>query len=77
MTDRNRPADDSDIIDEASELPTPSQSGASGGTMTREIGQRDEDKTAMGGDPEPTSVDKQDKPAEGAASGQGKTDGGR
>ena len=77
MTDRNRRDDDSEIISEADELPTPSQSGSSGGDLAREIGQRDEDKSATGAGAQPTAVRKGDKPAEGDASGRGKTDGGR
>ena len=45
--------------------PAPSQSGSAGGTMARQVGQRDEAKTAAGGDPLPTSVDGRDKPEDG------------
>ena len=76
MTDRTRPQDN-DIIDRETELPTPSQGGSSGGTLAREIGQRDEDKTATGESDELTRVRKSDKPAEGAKTGPGKEDGGR
>ncbi|MGH6730031.1 MAG: hypothetical protein ACREBK_07740 [Sphingomicrobium sp.] len=66
------PHADNDIIDEAEELPTPSQGGSSGGELAREIGQRDEDKSALGDagkgrDPQVTAVRKGDKPAEGDA----------
>jgi hypothetical protein len=73
MTDTKRdPHADNDMIDEADDLPTPSQGGSSGGELAREIGQRDEDKSAFGGagegrDPTVTAVRKGDKPAEGDA----------
>lgn len=73
MTDTKRdPHADNDLIDEADDLPTPSQGGSSGGELAREIGQRDEDKSAFGGagegrDPTVTAVRKGDKPAEGDA----------
>ena len=63
MTDTKRdPHADNDIIDEADELPTPSQGGSSGGDLQREIGSFDEEKTATGADPQPTSVHKGQKP---------------
>ena len=69
MTDRDprnaSPRDDGELIDSADDLPTPSQGGTSGGGMQREIGARDEDKTALGGDPTPTSVHKGDRPDQG------------
>lgn len=37
------------------------QSGTGGGNIARDIGSRDEERTATGGDPEPTRVTKQDK----------------
>ena len=76
MSDRDRP-DDNEIIDRETDLPTPSQGGSSGGDLAREIGQRDEDKTATGASDQITAVRKGDKPAEGDASGPGKRDGGR
>jgi len=76
MTDRDRP-DDNAFIDRETELPTPSQGGSSGGDLAREIGQRDEDKTATRESDLPTSVDKSDKPAEGAKLGKGRGDAGR
>ena len=57
------PQTDSDVLE--SELPTPSQSGSSGGGMQREIGTLDEEKSATGGDPQPTSVHKGMKPRSG------------
>ena len=39
---------DNALIDEAEDLPTPSHQGSSGGDLAREVGQRDEDKTATG-----------------------------
>ena len=66
MTDTRRdPHADNDIIDEADELPTPSQGGSSGGDLQREIGSFDEEKTATGADPQPTSVHKGQKPRDG------------
>ena len=76
MTDRDRP-DDNEIIDRETDLPTPSQGGSSGGDLGREIGQRDEDKTATGESDQLTSVHKSDKPNDGDKSGPGKRDGGR
>ena len=62
MTDTRRdPHSEKDIIDEMDELATPSQSGASGGAMQREIAARDEAATSTGADPQPTSVHKGDK----------------
>jgi hypothetical protein len=56
----------SDAAIEAAEAePAPSHQGSAGGTMAREVGQRDEAKTAAGGDPLPTSVDGRDKPEDG------------
>jgi hypothetical protein len=65
----NTPRDphaDNDVIDEAVDLPTPSQGGSSGGDMQREIGALDEEKLATGADPQPTSVHKGQKPRDGA-----------
>ncbi len=76
MTDRDR-TDDNEIIERETAIPTPSQGGSSGGDLAREIGQRDEDKTATGESDELTRVRKSDKPAEGDESGPGKRDGGR
>jgi hypothetical protein len=59
------PHPDNDLIDQVDEFPTPSQSGAAGGELAREIANRDEDKTALGGDPQPTAVHKGDKPDAG------------
>ena len=82
MTDTKRdPHADNDLIDEAGDLPTPSQGGSSGGELAREIGQRDEDNSALGGagegrDPTVTAVRKGDKPAEGDATNLPNRDGG-
>ena len=62
--DKTRP-DDSALIDDAEELPTPSQGGASGGDMAREVGQRDELKSLSGDDRQPTRVNARDKPEDG------------
>jgi hypothetical protein len=50
--------DDRDLRDQ---VPTPSQSGSAGGTLAADIGSLDEEKTALGGDPEPTRATKQNK----------------
>ena len=62
---QTRRDDDSALIEDAEGLPTPSHQGSSGGAMAREVGLRDEAKTARGGDPLPTSVDKRDQPDDG------------
>lgn len=56
---------DNDLIDEAEDLPVPSQQGSGGGGMARQVGQRDEEKTATGEDPELTKVQKSDKAEKG------------
>jgi hypothetical protein len=66
MIDRPRD-DDSELIDEITELPTPSQGSASGGDLAREIGQRDEFSSAAGKDPSIARVQKGDKPRQGDA----------
>jgi hypothetical protein len=60
IKDQNRSEgrDDSDLHDDP---PAPGQGSAAGGNTAREIGSRDEERTARGGDPEPTRVTKQDK----------------
>ncbi|WP_022683888.1 hypothetical protein [Sphingobium bisphenolivorans] len=61
MTDKTsgaRGRADNDLNDEP---PAPSHSGSGGGGTARDVGSRDEEKTAMGGDPEPTRATKQDK----------------
>lgn len=66
MTDEKRhPHPDNDVIDQADDLPTPSQGGTSGGRIEREIGAIDEEATATGADPQPTSVRKGMKPDSG------------
>ncbi|MCA1662364.1 MAG: hypothetical protein LC648_09545 [Novosphingobium sp.] len=57
--------DDSALIDEAAESAGGGQGSASGGNLAREVGARDEIKTAGGADPQPTSVDKRDQPDDG------------
>lgn len=52
------------------EVPTPSQSGSSGGELAKEIGQRDEEKSIFGDagegrNPQVTSVHKGDKANKG------------
>ncbi|EQB06156.1 hypothetical protein FHS51_001033 [Sphingobium wenxiniae] len=61
MTDQNRDSrtqDDSQLRDVPE---TPGQGGTGGGNIARDVGSRDEEKTATGADPEPTSVTKKDK----------------
>lgn len=55
MTHR-KPDDENALIDEAGELPAPSHQGSSGGSMARDVGMRDEEKTATGADPALTKV---------------------
>jgi hypothetical protein len=64
MTERKRD-DDHELIDQADELPTPSQGSSSGGDLAREIGQRDEFSSATGEDPHVTRVHKGHKPKQG------------
>ena len=65
MVDQKRdPHADNDLIED--DLATPSQGGSSGGDMQREIGAIDEEATATGADPQPTSVQKGQKPRDGA-----------
>jgi len=56
MTDIRRGAQGTDDRDLRDDPPTPSQSGSSGGTLATDIASEDEEKTALGGDPEPTRV---------------------
>ena len=62
---QTRREDDSALIDEAEGLGGGGQGSSAGGNMAREVGARDEDKTAAGADPLPTSVDGRDKPEDG------------
>ena len=64
MTDTKRdPHADNDLMED--DFPTPSQGGSSGGDLQREIGSLDEEATATGADPQPTSVQKGQKPRDG------------
>ena len=64
MAEQKRdPHSDTSLIEQ--DLPTPSQGGSSGGDMQREIGVLDEERTATGADPQPTSVHKGMKPRGG------------
>lgn len=65
MPNTRSPHSDNDIIDTDAEEKTPSQGGSSGGVLQREIGALDEEKTAAGADPQPTSVHKGNKPKHG------------
>lgn len=58
------PHSDDDLL-EVGELETPSHGGSSGGDLQREIGSLDEESTATGADPQPTSVQKGQKPRDG------------
>ncbi len=65
MADTKRdPHADNDLLED--DLPTPSQGGSWGGEIQREIGALDEEATATGADPQPTSVQKGQKPHDGA-----------
>ena len=66
MTDRTRD-NDHELIDELTDLPTPSQGSASGGDLAREIGQRDELQSADGDDPRLTRLQQGDTPRQGDA----------
>ena len=58
--------DHSALIDEAeAQSGGGGQGSASGGNLAREVGSRDEAKTAGGANPLPTSVDKRDQPDDG------------
>ena len=57
------PHSDTELIED--DLPTPSQGGSAGGDLQREIGSLDEEATATGADPQPTSVQKGQKPRDG------------
>ena len=64
MTDTKRePHADNDLMED--DIATPSQGGSSGGDLQREIGSIDEEATATGADPQPTSVKKGQKPRDG------------
>ena len=60
IDDKRHPHADNDLLED--DLPTPSQGGTSGGRIEREIGAIDEEATATGADPQPTSVHKGIKP---------------
>lgn len=49
--------DDRDLDD----APTPSHQGSSGGTLATDIASEDEERNALGGDPEPTRVTGENK----------------
>lgn len=57
------PHSDTDLIED--EPKAPSQGGSAGGDLQREIGSADEERTATGADPQPTSVHKSQKPKGG------------
>ena len=64
MIDTPRPDNDDELI-VIGDLETPSQGGSTGGDIQREIGSLDEEKTATGADPQPTSIHKGQKPRDG------------
>ena len=68
MTQRD-PHPDNKLIDEMAEesLGAGAQQDRSGGNLARNIATQDEEQTAGGGDPEPTRVNKSDKPNQGAS----------
>ena len=59
MADDTRQSQDDRVLPD--ELATPSQSGSAGGGTATDVGSRDEEKSALGADPEPTRATKQDK----------------
>ncbi|RZI67940.1 MAG: hypothetical protein EOP13_27610 [Pseudomonas sp.] len=61
MTNPNMAEHGHDASELRTEPPTPSQSGSGGGTLATDIGSEDEEKTARGGDPQPTRATKEDK----------------
>lgn len=61
MTDPKTGERTRDDKDQLNEPPTPARSGTSGGDMAWDVASRDEERTALGGDPEPTRVTKKDK----------------
>ena len=63
--DKRLPHADNDTLDLPTEEPTSSQGGSSGGDLQREVGWLDEEATATGADPQPTSVHKGQKPRDG------------
>ena len=65
MPDKRDLHADNDIIDIPDDERTPSQGGSSGGDLQRKIGALDEEATATGADPQPTSVHKGQKPRGG------------
>ena len=65
MAEKRDPHADNELIDIPDDERTPSQGGSSGGRIEREIGALDEEKTATGADPQPTSVHKGHKPDKG------------
>ena len=65
MSDDRKPDAHSDTELMEDDLPTPSQGGSAGGDLQREIGVLDEEQAATGADPQPTSVQKGQKPGDG------------
>jgi len=65
MTPTPRDPAEQALIEDAESLPTPSQSGGSGGEMARDVGSRDELARGTGKDKGVTRVHKGDKPNEG------------
>jgi hypothetical protein len=61
MADRNFAGSGRDEGDLDDDLPTPSRSVNSGGPIADDIGGEEADKSALGGNPEPTRVLKQVK----------------
>ena len=63
IDEKRHPHADNDLLED--DLPTPSHGDTSGGRIEREIGAIDEEATATGADPQPTSVHKGMKPDSG------------
>ena len=60
MDNKRDPHSDHDLVTD--DAPTPSQGGSSGGDMQRELGSLDEEMTATGADPLPSSLLMGEKP---------------
>lgn len=70
MPQRQSPHPDNELIDEASELPTPRQGGSSGGDVSRQVGTRAELHAATGKDPGVERATGKDNPAEDESKGR-------
>ena len=59
--DKNSRDTDNDLIDRASDLPTPHQGGSEGGNLARDIGTEDEEERFVDAKTEVTRVRKSDE----------------